>query len=119
MRQPLHVSAVAILSALWLFVPPANAQNQVESSSILEQKIDAMANAMGRVRDLHMLYQQRLATAAPSDHDRILDEGNTALTKAVTDQGLSIEEYTVLLNLAQNDPAFGDKLRQRLQLPGN
>jgi Domain of unknown function (DUF4168) len=50
-----------------------------------------------------------------TDKERIAEEGNKAMEKAITDQGLSVEEYTAILNAAQNDPDVGDKLVQRLQ----
>jgi predicted ATPase with chaperone activity len=109
--------AAAMLSAAWLCVPPANAQNQSASPAVSDTKLDAAAAAMERVGNLQKTYQQQLATAAPADKERIADEGNKALEKAVTDQGLSVDEYTSILDLAQNDPAVRDKLIQRLQRP--
>jgi hypothetical protein len=44
-------------------------------------------------------YQQRIAAAAPSDKERIANEAINALAKAVTDQGLSLEEYDSILGL--------------------
>jgi hypothetical protein len=37
------------------------------------------------------------------------------MEKAVTDQGLSIDEYTTILAVAQKDPIVRDKLIQRLK----
>jgi hypothetical protein len=37
------------------------------------------------------------------------------MKKAVTDQGLTVEEYTDIVNVAQKDPAVRDKLLRRLQ----
>jgi len=42
-------------------------------------------------------------------------EANAALIKAVTDQGLSIDEYTKIIEVAQSDPGVRDKLLQRLK----
>ena len=38
-------------------------------------------------------YQRRIKAADPSDTDRIAEEAHNALVKAVTDRGLSVEEY--------------------------
>jgi hypothetical protein len=35
--------------------------------------------------------------------------------KAVTDQGLSVEEYTSIMVVAQNDPMVRQKILQRLK----
>ena len=37
-----------------------------------------------------------------------------AFAKAVTDQGLSVDEYIEILEVAQNDPDVGEQIRQRL-----
>jgi hypothetical protein len=59
-------------------------------------------------------YQPRLEAANDSDKQRIVDEANDALAKAVTDQGISVEEYLGILVIAQNDPQVRDKIIQRL-----
>jgi curli biogenesis system outer membrane secretion channel CsgG len=99
--------------------PPPQAQSPAPvpsqpSKSIPEQKLDATAAALERVANLKQDYQQQIATAAPSDKPRIADEATTALTKAVTDQGLSVDEYTTILELAQNDPDIRDKILARI-----
>jgi hypothetical protein len=46
-------------------------------------------------------------------------EAFSAFQKAVTDQGLSLDEYISILEVAQNDPEVGDKIRQRLPTSPN
>jgi hypothetical protein len=65
------------------------------------------------VASLKQDYQQRIAAAAPSDKERIANEAINALAKAITDQGLSVEEYDSILEVAQNDPEVREKIRQR------
>jgi predicted ATPase with chaperone activity len=100
--------------------PPPQAQSPVpseQSKSIPDQKLDATAAALERVANLKQDYQQQIATAAPSDKPRIADEANTALTKAVTDQGLSVDEYTTIIEVAQNDPDVRNKILARIHAP--
>jgi len=118
----------AVLVAACLFVPAASAQapspasptpNRSDQSPIIpDQKLDAAATALQQVADLKHDYQQRVdsATSEP-DKQRIVDEANSALTKAVTDQGLSVEEYTAIMVIAQNDPQVRAKILQRLPQP--
>ena len=127
MRVSLQLFARAVLIASWLlFVPGANAQNQSASPkaqnqsaspNIPDQKLDAAAAALDRVTSIKQNYQQKMATAAPSDKDRIAGDANNAMKKAVTDQGLSVDEYTSILQVAQNDPGVREKLMQRLHQP--
>jgi len=108
----------AVLIASWLlFVPGANAQNQSASPNISDQKLDAAAAALDRVASIKQSYEQQMATAAPSDKDRIAGDANNAMKKAVTDQGLSVDEYTSIIRVAQNDPGVRQKLLQRLHSP--
>ena len=60
-------------------------------------------------------YEQRIAQASDNDKSRLADEGKQALTKAVTDQGLSVAEYTAIMQVAQNDLAVRDKILQRIK----
>jgi hypothetical protein len=53
--------------------------------------------------------KQRLAQADQADEERIVAEANEALTKAIADQGLSVEEYSSILEMAQNDPDLRGK----------
>jgi hypothetical protein len=94
--------------------PPQAQSPSIPSADIPDQKLDATAAAVQRVANLRQDFQNRIATAAPSDKERIADEANSAMAKAVTDQGLSVEEYTAILQLAQADPAVRDKIRKRL-----
>jgi Domain of unknown function (DUF4168) len=129
MRQLLWSPAVAALAAGWLFsVPAANAQEQspppAQSPSpgasnpapnLSDQKLDAAAAAALRVATLKQDYQQRIAAAAPSEKERIAEEAIGALSKAVTDQGLSVDEYTSILEVAQANPEVREKIRQRIR----
>ena len=59
-------------------------------------------------------YQRRIKAADPADKNRLAEAGHTALVKAVTDKGLSVEEYTSILEVAENDPAVREKILQRM-----
>jgi hypothetical protein len=115
-------AAMLLIAAGLLFVPAANAQVQSpspglsnQSPDIPNQKLDAAAAAIKRVASLKQDYQQRIAAAAPADKENILNEAVHALAKAVTDQGLSVEEYDSILEVAQNDPGVREKIRQRIR----
>lgn len=119
------IAAAALAGAWFVSTPAAYAQTQSPSPGlsrpspkISDQKLDATAAAIQRVASLKQDYQQRIATAPPSDKKRIADEANDALVKAVTDQGLSVDEYNSIVEVAQNDPEVHKKLLQRLRPSG-
>jgi predicted TIM-barrel fold metal-dependent hydrolase len=122
MRVLMRPAAAILLLAAGVLIPAANAQVQLPSPGLSEQtpnisdqKLDAAAAAIERVASLKQDYQQRIAAAAPADKERILNEAVNALAKAVTDQGLSLEEYDSILEVAQNDPDVREKIRQRIR----
>jgi hypothetical protein len=115
-------AAVLIIGTGLMPLAAANAQVQPPSPGLSEQtpnisdqKLDAAAAAIEQVASLKQDYQQRIAAAAPADRERIASEAMDALAKAVTDQGLSVEEYDSILEVAQNDPDVREKIRQRIR----
>ena len=62
--------------------------------------------------------QWKTSTRPPGEdvaRKRLADEANSALTQAISNQGLSVEEYSSILVVAQNDPAVREKILQRIQ----
>jgi Domain of unknown function (DUF4168) len=85
--------------------------------NVSDQKLDATAKAMEQVASLHQKYARQLASAPSADKDRIADEAHGAIGKAVTDHGLSVEEYNSILETAQSDPDVRGRLLQKLSTP--
>ena len=126
--QPLAAAAVLSVAGLFL-LPAANAQTnppqarpqgqspqaQSPSSTISDEKLNAAAAAVGQVTSVRQSYEHRIAEAPPSDKERLTNEANDALKKAVTDQGLSVDEYNAIVRTAQNDPAIRQKLVERIR----
>lgn len=123
MRSVIETLAASLLgTAILLSVPSAGAQTpsppgQQQAAAISEKKLDAAAAALQHVTTLQQSYQQKIDAAPPEQQKQLASEGNDALKKAVTDQGLSLDEYNSILQVAQNDPTVRAKLLQRLQPP--
>jgi len=83
-------------------------------ASLPDEKLDKAAAAIGRVVALKQTYTERLQSASDAERPQIADEAKTAMTKAVTDQGLSVEEYSNILQVAENDNTVRDKILKRL-----
>ncbi len=118
--------AMTLAAAGLLFMPAANAQQQPPSAppatapkpaptTIPDKKLDAAAAAVKQVSTVKGTFEQKLAQAPAAEKERLVDEANDAMKKAVTDQGLSIDEYATILEVAQNDPIVRGKLLQRLK----
>ena len=94
--------------------PSATAPGQ---APISDQKLGQAAAAMQKVSSVRQTYQQQLASASESDKPRITGEANQALAKAVTDQGLSVDEYyNGIMRAAQTDTSVRAGLIQHLNL---
>jgi Domain of unknown function (DUF4168) len=122
LTRPLAAAALAAACAFGIPAIGAHAQSQApmpntsaQPKDVPDQKLDAAVAAMQQVASLRESYQQRLETAPPSDKERIADEANTALEKAVTDKGLSVDEYAEILAMAQADPVVRGKILQRIR----
>jgi hypothetical protein len=125
MRPEIAPIIAAVIGANFL-VSPSTVMAQSEtpqqrqvapSTAISDQKLDEAAAAIRQVNDVQLNYQQKLDAAAPADKPRVASEGNAAVTKAVTDHGLSVDEFTSIMTVAQNDPTVRAKLLQRLRAP--
>lgn len=79
-----------------------------------DQKLSAAAAALKRIASLQKDYRQRLAEA-PAEKERIAAEAHNEFTKAVTEQGLSVEEYASILDVARDDPEIRNKILQRIR----
>ena len=123
MRSFARSLAAAVLTAgCYLFIPTvdvlAQSPSQGPSTSapdLSDQKIAAAAAAMERVASLQKDYHQRIAAAEePAEKERIVAEANTELAKAVTEQGLSTQEYASILNAARDDREIRRRILQRI-----
>lgn len=124
----LQTLAAAALSVAGLLpLPAADAQMnplqgrppaQSPSPNISDEKLNAAAAAIKQVRGIQESYQRKIAAAPPSDKQQLTLEANDAMAKAVTDQGLSVDEYNNIISAAQNDAAIREKLTQRMRRSG-
>jgi Domain of unknown function (DUF4168) len=114
--------AVILIAGCYLFTPAmsvlAQSPSPGPSSSapeLSDQKLNAAAAALERVASLQKGYRQRIADAeTDAEKERIVAEAHGEFTKAVTDQGLSLEEYASILDMARDDSGIRGKLLERI-----
>ena len=133
MRRPMRTLAATALGAAWLAAAPAViAQTQQPAKpaptqpapakpapgqaaqAIPDEKLDKAAAATVQVAGLSRDYREQLAVAPQSDKQRIVDEANNAIEKAITQQGLSLQEYSSIMEEARNNPEVHQKILDRL-----
>ena len=126
MKSTTGLFATAVVVAGFVLMPAAHAQDKSPAasgasgtttvpSSIPDTKLDATAAAIKRVSAIKDAFEQKLAEAPDTEKQRVAGEANEAMTKAVKEQGLSVEEYTTIIQMAQNDVAVRNKLLQRMK----
>ena len=127
MKSTIGFCAVTLAAAGLLLAPVTGAQAQAPSApstkpdrqapaaDISEKKLDAAAKAVKNVSTIRDSYEQKLVKAPADQKAKLADEASDAMAKAVKDEGLSVEEYTSIIEVAQNDPVVRNKLLQRLK----
>lgn len=93
--------------------PNSTGDQSKRAQNIPEDKLNAAGAALAAVSRVRNEYQQRIARARPNDKKRLIDQGDNAMQKAITDKGLSIDEYKAILDMAQNDPDLQATLIER------
>lgn len=131
-RSIAGIAAALLWAGLAISAHPAAAQTQpptgdstqgappaapAPAANVSDQQLDKTAAAIKSLHDVRSNYAQKLATAKPEEQDQIAGEANAAMQKAVTDQGLSVEEYNAIVRRAQNDPNVRAQIAQRLGVP--
>ena len=124
-------TALAAVGLLTIAAAPGYAQAQQQSpqqspsvpgrpaaptaTNIPDSKLDATAKAVKKISSVKDSYDQKMAQAPTTERNKLADEADAAAKKAITEQGLSVEEYTTILEVAQSDATVRDKLIQRLR----
>jgi hypothetical protein len=122
----LPLVAAPLVAAGLMFAPIANAQTpspaapsmttpSPQAFDIPDKKLDAAAAAAKKVVAVSDEYEQKIAKASEADKQRLTGEAKQATMKAVSDEGLSIDEYASIMRTAQNNPSVRDRLIQRLK----
>ena len=105
------VAGTALIVACHLSAVPATAQTTAPNGNALtspglsqhapnitDQKLDKAAAALERIASLQQDFRKQVS-------------------KAVTDQGLSVDEYAEIMDVAQNDPQVRQKIMSRIAPP--
>jgi hypothetical protein len=83
--------------------PSATTPSPPPPTNIPDKKLDAAAAAAKKVSVIKNKYDQQLAQAPVAEKQRLEGEAGDAMAKAVIDQGLSIEEYKTIMQVAQKE----------------
>jgi hypothetical protein len=90
---------------------PPQPADKSHPRTVSDHQFDIEAAA---IRAVNRARQQAAAAATPADTERMVGEANAAIRKAVTDQGLSVEEFKAIVAMADSDPTLRARLLARL-----
>ncbi len=109
------LSVLLVITFALIFVQSRAVQAEVAETSAAHEEIsgnilEPFAGAYKEVSEIHSSYEQRIVKALdPAQADALQQEANQKMTQAVTDRGMTIEDYNTLFQTIQNDPALKEK----------
>lgn len=96
--------------------PVAGAQAETGASAFTDVQVDRFAEAMVDIQALNETYGPRVAGAADTNARAALQQQmTTEMTAAVTETGLTAEEYNQIAAAAQGDAALRARIGQAMQ----
>jgi hypothetical protein len=127
MKMPLRTTTGSLALGLMLGlgiavgVGPATAQTSpgTQAPAMVppsEQKLDAFAEAVAKVNEIGEGIQAEAAQAgSEADLQRLQLHAETEMVQAVEEEGLSVEEYNMIYEMAQMDPELGLRVQELIR----
>ena len=120
MRQ--LIVAVCVLLGLSAFAQEGTTPNQktIQQVEVNDQSIDRFANAVVKVEDLQKEFQSKLqsedAEQLPQEKMQAVEqEFQAKAQEAIEKEGISVEQYSQYILLAQQDEGFRNKVIETIQ----
>jgi hypothetical protein len=114
LRSGRFMSFILIIS-VFVFIPFAtlNAQEvafQAPQEELAKNNLESFARAYRDISVIHTDYERRiLVSSDQTEADALQREAIQKMNQAVTDHGLSIQEYNTIHGTIQNDPALKEE----------
>lgn len=90
-----------------------------EVPEVSDEQIDAFVEAHVNVNQVREEYTQRLQEAEDQEEaQRLQQEANQAMTDAIEDSGMDIDEYEEVAMAVNADPEIRDQVMERLEEAG-
>ena len=87
------------------------AQAQAAPAAVDEAQLAIFVTAAKSIVALRLQYEPRMAAArSQAEADALLQEARGLMSTAITDAGISVEDYLAIANAAQGDPALRERI---------
>ncbi len=109
------LSVAVVVTFALILVQSRAVQAEVAETPAAHEEIsgdilEPFAGAYKEVSEIHSSYEQRIVKSPdPAQADALQQEANQKMTQAVTDRGMTIEDYNTLFQTIQNDPDLKKK----------
>ena len=109
------LSVLIVITFALSVVQSRAVQAEVKEPPVAHEEIpgnilEPFAGAYKEVSEIHTSYEQRIVKSLdPAQADALQQEANQKMTQAVTDRGMTIEDYNTLFQTIQNDPDLKKK----------
>lgn len=91
------------------------AQQETRVDDMTREELETVAAAFLDVNDLQSEYQARLGQAATQEEAQaIQQEANEEILAVLDDHGVSVEDYSAVVNATQENTAFRERFTQAL-----
>ncbi len=114
----LSIFQVVMLSFILSVLMPLATSNALEgepaplTKELAEENLEPFAGAYKEVTQIHNAYEQKIIESSEqSQVDVLQQEANDKMSKAVTNRGLTIEDYNKIFKIILNDPALKEEFK--------
>jgi hypothetical protein len=118
----LQLFSIAACFASACLLTPATLQAEDSSQpsqpqrEMVRKNLEPFAGAYKEVSELSTTYEQRIIQSEdPGRADALQKEAHQKMTQAVADHGLSIEDYNLIFQTIQSEPALQEEFMIALQ----
>lgn len=96
--------------------PEGGQQEAPSAADFSEDQLEQFADAHGEVMEIRDDYTERLQEADGREQAMELqEEANEKMVSAVTDTGLSVEEYGQIARAASNDTELAERIQEMME----
>jgi len=87
-----------------------------QQGKLSDTTVQKVGTALRQMASIRQEYSERAqATPAPQQQKELTDQAQTEMVKVISDQGLSVQQYNQVIQMAQADPALKERLLQVAQ----
>jgi Domain of unknown function (DUF4168) len=98
---------------------PATPGATIQQSDLSDAMVHKVGTALRQTVTIRQKYAERAQSIkSPQEQQALATEAQTEMVQAITDQGLSVQQYNQVIQMAQADPTLKQRLLSAAQSGG-